>query len=573
MKSANVTSKKITLYAAVMVMAALVGALLLTSFTGGSAQAQAPTGNAYDDPQPCGPGQQNPPTTDAAEEVPSGHYALFDVYWQRAANLGDEPDKETGSLNANLCPPSASHKEKTVFGKRVEETKRTASNININTTVIHVGEEHKAGVVAKKSDVTDNQLPLETYGKVRAGLGLGDNDSVPDGTEVYWLRLEDPDIEGNQTSSLVLGFSAGLLDKKYWNNASGGPTLQYELESVRVLGANPSDLPHVLAYQEPENRRNGKSVVVWDSMDTDTNAMPLEPGQYEHLEWIFTKPGTYVLSVHMKGHVRQTAPDNLGPGETWEKLSAVDVTVTSEVKEYVIQVGDLHINDQPHFGAVRTVTAGAPGGSNVGAEIPVFGTDADALEFDLNGVGSDNFTTNPLTTIWSPAVQIAVAEGANLVYSGANPDDPKKAYEDLHLTVSDGHGYEDFEDDAIDDIIPLRIFVTPQGGQPWISMLISDEHPRAEGSSIGETIRITAITNGSRDGWYTGDIQIYEGEGDQRREVSRAETFNNRSTSFSISNDKPGMQRYSVVLDYHSEDPNVPSERLASGWYPVTWRK
>ena len=36
--------------------------------------------------------------------------------------------------------------------------------------------------------------------------------------------------------------------------------------------------------------------------------MKLGPSEHRDLQWIFTKPGTYLLSVHLQGFVRQENP-------------------------------------------------------------------------------------------------------------------------------------------------------------------------------------------------------------------------------------------------------------------------
>ena len=218
--------------------------------------------------------------------------------------MGD--DVKTGTLNNNLCPPAAQHSEKNVRGKKVEVTRLSPTDIDLRTTIIHVDDTHKAFVKAETDKNDTTNLSLAKYDRVRKGLGLvgpnGEDLPVPDNTQVYWLRLEDSAL-GTQPSSLVLGFSTGQFDEKYWNKPNGS-AFQYELEAVRYYGPHTDDLPHVLAYWEPDLGSN----LVWDSFDTDVNAMPLGAGEYEHLEWVFTHPGTYVLEVHLKGHVRQSKP-------------------------------------------------------------------------------------------------------------------------------------------------------------------------------------------------------------------------------------------------------------------------
>ena len=536
--------------------------------TGGTTPTPTPT-----PPQPCGPGKPDANFPDEPDEaVSSGHYALFDAYWLPDPGLAD--DTKTGTLNNNLCPPKAKHEDVTNAGVTTEKTTLSPSNIDLRTTIIEVDDTHKVDVVSTNAAAGTDKLSLAKYKEVRKGLGLGEGDPVPAGTQVYWLRLEDPAL-GTDPSSLVLGFSTGHLDKNYWDNPNG-PTFQYEMESVRVLGANPADLPHVLTYWEPEMRKNdGTAKVVWDGANTDVNAMPLEAGKYEHLEWVFTKPGTYVLSIHLKGHVRQTKPTDFAG--TWERATPDD-TVTSVPHRYVFHVGDLHINDQPHFGAVRSVTAGTRANHPVGDAIALYGTDADTLELNLDGVGSGDFKVTEEASIWGRGARILVAEGANLSYPGADPENPEQAYYDLHLKVSDKHDYENDSDEEIDSIIPLRIHVQPQEVtsspshptliSPWVSALISDEHPRA-----GEEISITVQAHGLDLGWITRDITLFEGVGDQKRQLEKVTTYANDHHTFKVERAEAGTQRYSVVYVLNNEHTNPPPRKLSSGWYPVIWRK
>ena len=559
--------------AALAIFALAAVMLLAGGFTTGTAQADDRGGGTGGDtptsPQPCGPGLPDANFPDPpAEMVPSGHYALFDAYWLPDPGLAD--DTKTGTLNTNLCPPAATHKE---VGTE-EVTTLSASNIDLRTTIIHVGDQYEADVVATDAEAGTTKLSLEKYTEVRKGLGLlgpkNEKLPLPANTKVHWLRLEDGDLP---PSDLVLGFSTGKLDGDYWHNHDGGPTFQYEMESVRVLGANPADLPHVLTYWEPEIRTDvGTAKIVWDSSDVDTNAMPQGAGEYEHLEWVFTKPGTYVLSVHLKGHVRQSKPANFVG--SWEKRTP-EKTVTSVPHRYVFQVGDLHINDQPHFGAVRSVTAGTPAGRPVGDVIALYGRDADTLELDLDGVGSEDFDVAERSTPWSGGALLFVAEDAELryPYPGAGSEDPDEAYYDLHLKVSDKHAYENYVDNKIDDIIPLRIHVQPQSG-PWVSLRMSDEHPRAREPGKGGEILITAKVHGLESGWSTSDVTLFEGVGDQKRELEPAQqTHALNEVTFRVERAEAGTQRYWAVFSLGNQDSNIQSKKIGSGWYPVVWRK
>ena len=132
------------------------------------------------------------------------------------------------------------------------------------------------------------------------------------GTQVWLLRLDDPDTTGegkDETSDLVLGFSTALFEDKYWLKEDEGQPMRYMLETERYPGSDPAKVPHVLAYEAPKGS-NGKQKAVLNSANTDVDIhdMKLGPSERRDLQWIFTKPGTYLLSVHLQGFVRQENP-------------------------------------------------------------------------------------------------------------------------------------------------------------------------------------------------------------------------------------------------------------------------
>ncbi len=471
----NVTNR-FKLYTAGVAMAALVIALLAVTFATASAQGPGVT------PPLCGPGKDpdNFPANPAAQKS-SGHYALFDAYWLPDSGLGDET--KTGTLNNNLCPPAAKHKDVTdpITMRTKEVTTLSETDIDLRSTIIHVTDTHKADVVADDAQAGTTKLSLATYDGVRKALGLlGPNKEklpLPAGTKVHWLRLEDPDL-GTGPSDLVLGFSAGQFDKDYWENEDKdgnrqGEPFQYELEAFRYHGPHASELPQVLTYYEPEKRDKGKSVLVWNSLDTDVNSMPLEVGEYEHLEWVFTHPGTYVLEVHIKGHVRQTKP--AGAGSDWKKIDSKESTVTSEVREYTFQVGSLVVNDRPTFGVERSVKENSEGGTAVGAPVRVFTSDNDELEFWLRGTGADKF----YATNRDGGAQITVAPGAVLDYEA------KQTY-DLVLSVTDSKDHENNTEryPTIDDTIVVQVNLV--NVPPQVLVDVSKANP-----SVGETVKVT----------------------------------------------------------------------------------
>ena len=192
---------------------------------------------------------------------------------------------------------------------------------------------------------------------------------------------------------------------------------------------NPGDVPHFFAYEAPK-LGNVAQEPVWDSSEPGKGEMELDPGEYRALQWVFTKPGTYLLWVHLLGDVRANKPADAG--EDWKPISG-NVTETSEVYRYTFQVGDTLVETEPPiFGVNREVEENSPGGVEVGEPIPVYNADADTLYYELTGDGHGNFETVVAST--DPhAVQIVVADGANLDY------ETKPSY-DLNLSVTDKGG-------------------------------------------------------------------------------------------------------------------------------------
>ena len=184
----NKRPKQISFYAAGLALSALAVALLAVTIAAGTAQAQTPD-NTYPDPQPCGPGAGTA-FMEEPHEVTTGHFALFDAYWQWThQSTIDKPENE-GVLHTNECPPLMVETTKRIGSKTVTETTRSASNIDIGEAIMHVLEKHKATVVATNAEITKGKLSLEEYPDVKKHASAGD--------KVWWLQLDDPDVDGRR---------------------------------------------------------------------------------------------------------------------------------------------------------------------------------------------------------------------------------------------------------------------------------------------------------------------------------------------------------------------------------------
>ena len=478
---------KTILYGATLTAVALMIALLAVSFTTGSAQASdpGPGGNAddsssssasdsadgdvnldtYDDPQPCGPGAGDA-DMDEPHKITTGHYALFDAYWRTTSRGEGELDVAgAGVLHTNLCPPEMVTEVKR--GKAKITRSSRVGGMEVDEAIMHVLDKHKATTVATNAEATDGQLSLAEYPRVGGAVSVGDR--------VWWLQLDDPDTvddpntpekENDETSDLSVGFSTLLLDKERW-----GSTMRYKFE-VERHPTNPGDVPHFFAYEAPKED-NVAQVPVWDSAKAGRGEMLLTPGEFRALQWVFTKPGTYLLWVHLLGEVKKP-----GASDDWKAISEND-TETSEVYRYTFQVGnELDETEPPIFGVNRSVAENSQRGVKVGDPIPVYNAEADVLYYELTGPGHSNFKTVVAST--DPhAVQIVVADGADLDYE----DEEKRSYE-LNLTVTDRVDHEHNKDLSVDDVLIVRINVEDQ--EPGLVLEVDRRDP-----GVGETVNFT----------------------------------------------------------------------------------
>ena len=443
--------RQLKLAGAVLAVAALLLALLAVTMTAGPTMAQipgednppatatptpepaatatptpTPTPTPEPPPTPCGPGQNEPPAN-PDKTITEGHYGVFDGYW----------DDESETLNLNLCPPAVHHEDVTVTVGRetkiVEVSHRSASNINIEDTVFHIG--HIDGITDDEQfEHVLTEADVEKYDFLKLHEDE-DQDGVDDavGTTVWWLKVEDEHDEGmghdhheEEESPLAMGFSAALFSSDYWylagDTPEGDKPLQYEFEVIREPGIPPEQYGHVFAFDDSEPPPLEDKTAYWDSSEADVNALPLYPGEYHHFQWIFTKPGTYKIGAQLKGHVRQTNPGNpndLDYDPNWERISDKNVE-TSDVQPYTFHVGlmaDIAVtisadNETPEPGTNVdfTVTASNAGPDNatnteVQVTLPpgltyVPGTDTAVTSESVDG---DTVVTWDVGTIAAPA--------------------------------------------------------------------------------------------------------------------------------------------------------------------------
>ena len=444
---------------AMILLAAAAAAYVLTA---GPTMAQT---DPYPDPQPCGPANE---PFEPAETITIGHYGVFDGYW----------DFDEGTLNLNLCPPSVVHMEETHTDPTtgVETTEevstRSSSNVDVRRSVFHLdgtGFQH-----------TLTATDLDNYRFFK--LGDGDDAGTEDdaiGQTIWWLRTGDDMLTPSITetaSPLQMGFSTGLLDSKYWylddgiQSARGLEPLQYELEVIREPGIPIDEQGHVYVFDESDEAGAAHQTTArWDSSEPDTNALSLYPGEYHHFQWAFTKPGTYVISVQLKGQVRtEDDPRPAGVAADWAPISE-NIVETTEVREYVFQVGPLTLNHEPIFEVERMVAENADAGTAVGDPIPVYQGDSDPLTFDLSGPGHSLFSV------------AADANGDAQIRVAGDLDYEERTEYRLTLGVSDNKDHERNTDASVDNRISVKINI-----KDLVDRTISEDAP--DDAPVGDPI-------------------------------------------------------------------------------------
>lgn len=269
-----------------------------------SAQDSEPT-------EACGPGKA---PSDPATVYDSGHLLLFDAYW----------DTDEKVLHNNLCP--AEYEVTTSSSPPFDNVETfTPTNIDVTETIIQV------------DDVYKHTL---THQDVRRYQFLEDDETeVGEGSTVWWLRLGDNTATPNVTESasdLQLGFFTGRFKSDNWARRNGetGAPLGYRYESVREDEDAEREHGHFYAFKPSED--DGEMEATWSSENaatveiempaaTDSNTEATK----EFYEWVFTKPGEYLLDVHIRGYVSEGSA-----------ISEHD-TESSEVVRYTFHVGPM----------------------------------------------------------------------------------------------------------------------------------------------------------------------------------------------------------------------------------------
>ena len=390
-------SRHFRLYGAVLAMAALLAVLLAVTLTAGTTQAQVGIGpgqlprlgdNADEYSEygtlPCT--EETEPADSDVAMISDGYYAVFDAFW----------DYEDGHLSNNFCPPGVRVTTETVGRETKTKYTRSDANIHISKTAFSIPDSYKVVVVDSGTDnglLSDSDrdydsntptidiadFPFLAQGGAVSAVKTKDGTTVFADNTLWWVRLDDPGTTANDTSPLQIGFSTDLLEKADWYKADGpdagtepDPPVGFLFDSFHVFkdgrlykGEEAHEIgAHIFAF---DNRATNTPLEEpqWSSFDTDVNEVQMFTGEYRQMQFAFTQPGSYLVQVNFKGHVRNTddpAPAG-GHAAGWTQISPDD-TITSPVQWYTFHVG-------PQAELDVALTAGAVSTTESGSTVPI----------------------------------------------------------------------------------------------------------------------------------------------------------------------------------------------------------
>ena len=304
----------------------------------------------YSAPYPCS--EEAQPDENTVSVIREGYYAVFDAFW----------DYEVGHLSDNFCPPKV-----TVTTDDEEETvyTRTDADIHISETAFSVPDSYKVTVVdsdatnGNPSTATGPKIDLADYPFLREAVSAvkpgPNNTTVFADNKVWWVRLDDPDTTGegkDETSSLKIGFSTALMKDADWYLADGDdqdtdpdPPVQFHFGAVHVLEAGVPVETHVVGadFFAFEQKKAGEPLenAQWSNLETAAHSeINMAVGEYRPMQFLFTKPGEYLVQGQIQGHVRRVNPyEETDPKHSdWTPISPGE-SVTSPTEWYTFHVG------------------------------------------------------------------------------------------------------------------------------------------------------------------------------------------------------------------------------------------
>ncbi|MYC30988.1 MAG: DUF11 domain-containing protein [Chloroflexi bacterium] len=356
--------RSLSFYVAALALAALViGAAAL--LPAGPAQARVDFGTDGLPETEINVAQQNTvpacdeeekPGPNTVEDIRQGYYAVFDAFF-----VADE-----GHLSNNFCPPGITVEDD--FGTKTYT--RHNANIHISKTAFSIPDSYQVTVIDSRPSAPAAANPGNVEGPTIdiakfpfladavSAVKTKDGSTVFAKNKIWWVKLDGPG-----TSPLQIGYSTALMNEADWYNSRGEP-VQFEFSAMHVFqdgtkytGEELHELgTHFFAFDPGSSQAQAE----WSSYDTNINAVKMQTGQYRQMQFAFTKPGTYRVQAHVKGHVRKST-DPAPPGgrpDGWEPVSPDD-TITSPVQWYTFHVGSQADQGVTVTAGDVTTTAGA----------------------------------------------------------------------------------------------------------------------------------------------------------------------------------------------------------------------
>ena len=375
MKAQDTTHINMRAAGITMALAALVIAVLAVTLAAGPAQATTTTtdfANSGDDnsipqgqaatatptstpipprhatPEPC-PGETGNPNETAARVIDSGHYALFDVYWNPVER----------ELTNNICPPSTQYVRTGRVRSRID---RSPSSIDITAeppTIIHIPSSRMVDL-STTTEYTEARYPA-VWDADDAENRDTDGDGTPDGVgdRKVWVLPPCPTFANSSAAGdLCLRFSTVLLKSADWDG-----NIKFHLDHVHQVDIDRQEPRYTLAYDIRPGAIPAPSGFqpVWNSENVNEPQMEVAPGRYKNPTWILTSRGTYDLQVHITGD-----PSSALTTET---------SVSSDQRKYI-----LHVGAEADLGVAMTVTPETPSpGNNVTVAITAGNAGPDAV--------------------------------------------------------------------------------------------------------------------------------------------------------------------------------------------------
>lgn len=341
---------QLKLYGAALALSALILTLLAVTMAGGAQAQDGPRvgDNAveYSEPYPCS--EEATPDANTVGIIRQGYYAVFDAFW----------DYEVGHLSNNFCPPEVT----VTSGLGGTTYTRADANIHISETAFSVPDSYKVTVVDSRSGTTNGNpsdvtgptidiadFPFLAEGGAVSAVKTENGASVFADNSVYWVRLDDPGTTDDDTSPLQVGFSTALLEEADWYRADGDP-VQFRFAAVHVLQDGTPQEAHVVGAHlfafDSRTEDTEMERPLWSNVENaDRDTISMQTDQYRPMQFVFTKPGQYLVQVNAVGHVRNNDDPPLADAPAdWSPVSPDD-SISSPVQWYTFHVGaeaDLH---------------------------------------------------------------------------------------------------------------------------------------------------------------------------------------------------------------------------------------